>query len=160
MWARMKTIRIKDSAPLLSDGASRSNPGYGFRINDGNAEDGLKPFSEVVEDFGYRGMNRSNNEMEYEGLIEGIIWAMRLDLVSPRILGDSELVINQLTGKYIVKNHCMNVLHDKAHELLEKQCDLHLDDNLANKAIIEESNSITVYWISCYLFLLRKEIIV
>ena len=156
IWAGMKVIEIRGSATLIFDGASRNNPlgpaGYGFYILDDNEA------RELVEGYGFGGFDRSNNEMEYEGLIEGLIWAMRLDLAGLTIIGDSELVINQMNGKYRVKNPKMRELYDKACKLLQSRSDLRLQfvqierqrnekaDNLANRAIITRKNVVTVNW--------------
>lgn len=69
MWAGMRVFERKGTICLYFDGASRNNPkgpaGHGFHIV---SKDGR----ELVRGYGYGGMNRSNNEMEYSGLIDGL----------------------------------------------------------------------------------------
>lgn len=154
MWAGIRIVQKKGSACLFFDGASRNNPngpaGYGFRITSGGGE--------LVRGYGYAGMNRSNNEMEYEGLIEGLIWATRLDLQSLEICGDSELIIKQVTGEYSVRNHRLSALLSKVRALLEDNSDLHctfrhipreentITDSLANLAIDVRENLTACNW--------------
>jgi len=169
MWAGMRVVTIHGSACLFFDGASRNNPrgpaGYGFHIVEGSDGNG----DELVEGYGYAGMDRSNNEMEYEGLMEAIIWATRLDLANLTICGDSELIINQLTGKYNIKNHRLKVLHSKAHALLQQYSNLNvtfkhipreknaISDNLANRAIATKKTVITVNWPNVNKFMQNDE---
>jgi ribonuclease HI len=158
MWVANKVIKEQGSVCLYFDGASKNNPrypaGYGFHILEGREGKG----EELVEAYLYAGMDRSNNEMEYKGLIEALIWATRLDLATLTICGDSELIINQLTGKYTIKNHRLKALHSKAHEILKKHSSLNVNfkniprqsnaiaDNLANRAIATKKSAITVNW--------------
>lgn len=160
MWGGLRNgVKRKGSARLCFDGASKNNPrgpaGFGFRISE--HEDGSG--DELVEGYGFAGMDRSSNEMEYEGLFEALVWATRLDLVSLTICGDSELIINQLTGKYTIKNHRLKVLHSKVHALLQQHGkDLNLTfkritreensiaDNLANRAVAYKKTAISVDW--------------
>jgi len=162
MWAGMKIIQKQGSAALFFDGASKNNPrgpaGYGFRIVQGSEGTG----EELVRGYGYAGMNRSNNEMEYEGLLEGIVWASRLDLVNLTICGDSELILNQLSGKYTIKNHRLVALHAKVHAFLDRgeeygeqmtisykhvsRSQNAICDSLANLAIATRETVINVNW--------------
>lgn len=57
--------------------------------------------------------------MEFEGLLEGLTWACRLDLESLRICGDSELVIRQCNDEYQVNNENLATYHEKVSKLLE-----------------------------------------
>lgn len=157
MWAGMKIVEKKGSAQLYFDGASRNNPhgpcGYGFHIG----TDGANKCN-LIQGSGYAGMERSSNEMEYEGLIEGLIWATRLDLKRLTIVGDSELIINQLTGEYAVNNDRLRALYDTVQDLLAKASDLEVTyqhiprgsnqiaDSLANQAIAARVNVTTCNW--------------
>jgi hypothetical protein len=99
MWAGMKISVMQGVAFLNFDGAGssrRNNPkgpaGYGFSIVTGHEED-------LVQGYGYY-ESGSSNEVEYKGLLEGLTWALRLDLKVLSIRGDSsELVINQCKGE-------------------------------------------------------------
>lgn len=158
MWAGMKIVEKKGSAKLFFDGASHNNPhgpcGYGFHIE--RTDDGSRDV--LVQGSGYCGMERSNNEMEYEGLIEALIWATRLDLRHLIIVGDSELIIKQLTGEYSIRNHRLRNLNNKVRRLLS-HCDglevtymriprneNQLADSLANDAIETRMNVTTCNW--------------
>ena len=160
MWAGMRVIKKQGSACLFFSGANRkrndprSPAGFAFRVVEGSDGTG----DELVEGYGYASMDRSNNEMEYEGLIEALIWAYRLDVLSLTVCGDSELIINQLTGEYEIKNHRLKALHEKVHEMLTEHNDLdvefkvisrnknYITDNLAVRAIATKKSSITVNW--------------
>jgi len=106
---------------LLFDGGSRGNPGpaYGsYRLKLPGRPDGLlrrRTFGRMT-----------NNEAEYATLIagledltgqlahEGILEAgVRLE-----IRGDSQLVIEQLTGAWRVRNPRLRILWERARELL------------------------------------------
>ncbi|CAJ1964775.1 unnamed protein product [Cylindrotheca closterium] len=117
MFAGMKVSKFSGTAKLCFDGASRNNPkgptGYGFRITLVDEKQ-----SELVRGYGYGGMNRTSNEMEYYGLIEGFVWASRLDLKDLIVCGDSELIINQMNGSYQVNDPKLQALVQKAKHLV------------------------------------------
>ena len=157
MWAGMKVSEKKGTAQLFFDGASRNNPhgpcGYGFHIE--RTDDGTRDI--LVQGSVYGGMNRSSNEMEYEGLIEGLIWATRLDLTHLTVSGDSQLIIRQLTGEYSIKNHRLKRLNKKVKELLSDPSsqvtyrhiprnENQVADGLANVAIESRMNVTTCNW--------------
>eukprot|EP00814_Leptocylindrus_danicus_P004565 CAMPEP_0116014582 /NCGR_PEP_ID=MMETSP0321-20121206/6349_1 /TAXON_ID=163516 /ORGANISM="Leptocylindrus danicus var. danicus, Strain B650" /LENGTH=262 /DNA_ID=CAMNT_0003484233 /DNA_START=383 /DNA_END=1171 /DNA_ORIENTATION=- len=163
MWAGMRIYQQKGSARLYFDGASRNNPkgpcGYGFRIVKGESACSNDSDEDMlVEGSMYGGMDRSSNEMEYEGLIEGLIWATRLDLKKLVILGDSQLIIKQLTGEYSIRNHRLRALHKKVCALLE--CNGNLETSFehipreqnayadlhANQAILTRNSVVSCNW--------------
>ena len=45
----------------------------------------------------------TNNEVEYEALIQGMILAQEMKIKHLIVTGDSELVINQVTKRYKIK---------------------------------------------------------
>jgi ribonuclease HI len=106
---------------LVFDGGSRGNPGpsYGSYIIQG-PEGKTKP---IRLRFG-RG---TNNEAEYRTLIAGIeaVLSMMDQLgIDPGeteldIRGDSQLVINQLSGQWKAKDARMRALRDQSRRLLE-----------------------------------------
>jgi ribonuclease HI len=106
---------------LVFDGGSRGNPGpsYGSYIIQGS-EGKTKP---IRLRFG-RG---TNNEAEYRTLIAGIeaVLSMMDQLgIDPgetelEIRGDSQLVINQLSGQWKAKDARMRALRDQSRRLLE-----------------------------------------
>lgn len=160
MFAGMRIIEIKGSAKLYFDGASQNNPygpcGYGFHIERTDEAD-VKD-TRLVYGYGFSGMEKSSNQMEYEGLIEGLVWALRLDLKTLTIVGDSELIIKQLTGEYSIKNHRLKALHMKVQEMLRQSQELEVTylhipreenqiaDGLANCAISTRVNVTTCNW--------------
>ncbi len=108
---------------LVFDGGSKGNPGlsYGsYRIQ----EKGRKPFRPVRIKFG-RG---TNNEAEYKALIAGLkalIDKVESEGIDPAVClvevrGDSQLVLNQLSGSWKVKNLRMRTLWDQAQDLLSR----------------------------------------
>eukprot|EP00978_Attheya_sp_CCMP212_P035252 scaffold152149_cov61-Attheya_sp.AAC.1 len=156
MWAGMRMVEKKGSAILHFDGASRNNPngpaGYGFHIKrEDNGDD-------LIRGYGYAGMNRTSNEIEYTGLLEGLTWACQLDLNNLTIKGDSELIIRQMTGQYQVREPRLQVLHAKVQTLLDMHNDLRchfqhiprkgnkIADFLANLAIDTRENVVACNW--------------
>ncbi|HID65836.1 MAG TPA: ribonuclease HI family protein [Aquificaceae bacterium] len=59
----------------------------------------------------------TSNEAEYKALIEGLRKAKELGVKNLVVRGDSQLVINQVTGKYRVKNERLKDLYNQVKEL-------------------------------------------
>lgn len=141
-------------ATLRFDGACRPNPGEGgagfviFNDNNGNT---------IIEGQHYVGDDCTNNVAEYFGLIEGL---KRLRDSPHRvghlsIEGDSELVVNQVNGRYHVSSARLKPLYNRVQDLLHAcqgrefdsyDCS-HIDrgynyraDELANDAIDDEED--------------------
>lgn len=88
------------------DGASRGNPGpagIGVQITD---EDGTV-LAEIAEGLG----DTTNNVAEYTAAIEGLKRAVELGGTNVLLRSDSQLLINQLTGRYRVKTAHIVPLH-------------------------------------------------
>ena len=141
---------------LFIDGASRGNPGrsaIGVALYD--------PAGEPLKEAGFEIGITTNNIAEYTALLYGLgetlLYLHNLS-VGPRLDGpaetngleltiysDSELLINQMTGRYQVKNEDIKRLHLLAQRLvsgLEKVSFENLShdenktaDQLANKAL-------------------------
>ena len=77
--------------------------------------------------------SKTNNEAEYQALIQGIKEAHKLNLLSINIFADSQLVVRQITGEYKVKNERMKLLHKQALELLEKLENWNIEHVLRDK---------------------------
>lgn len=127
---------------LYSDGACRGNPGQGgagaVLIDEkGNV------FATVKKSLGLC----TNNIAEYKALILGLEEALTRKCRSLQIFLDSELLVNQITGKYKVKNENLKVLMVDVKKLLsffDSYTVRHIDrsqnqmaDCLANEAIDE-----------------------
>lgn len=97
---------------VACDGASRGNPGpagIGVEIT---TEDG-----EVVAEIA-RGIGETtNNVAEYTAVIEGLELAAELGVRTLTLRSDSQLLINQLTGRYRVKAPHLQPLHRRARSI-------------------------------------------
>ncbi len=95
------------------DGAARGNPGpagAGAVVVD---EDGVV-LAEVAEGLG----ETTNNVAEYTAVVRGLEEAQRLGAREVLLRSDSQLLINQLTGRYKVKAPHLQPLHRRVRELL------------------------------------------
>ena len=101
-----------DKVALYIDGAAdlhSKTAGIGGVIYSSNNE--IFSFSEYLHD-------ATNNEAEYNALILGLKSFLKLNLLNPIIYSDSELIVNQVNGKYRVKNDRMKLLHKEVIGLL------------------------------------------
>ena len=103
---------------ITFDGGAKPNPGKGYgsyniRI-DGNDE----PFYGASEEF--YGDNLTNNQTEYIAITRGCEKAMELlgRNCDVKIIGDSELVLKQITGEYRVRDEKLIPLNQKLMERL------------------------------------------
>lgn len=168
MWAGMKIVSQKGAATLHFDGACRNNPngpaGYGFHIKrDDNAD-------ELIRGYGYAGMNRTGNEVEYMGLLEGLIWATRLDLKRLTIKDDSELIIRQMKGEYQVRESRLQAFYAQVLALVQRGVEANLvcnfihiprdkntiADCLANLGIDTRENVVACNWAHVNKLMSRK----
>lgn len=100
---------------IHTDGGSRGNPGpaaIGVVIEvekDGESE----VIREIAETIGVA----SNNVAEYRAVIRALEAARELGADSVTGLLDSQLVVEQLNGRYKVKHEDMKPLHARAREL-------------------------------------------
>lgn len=97
---------------VACDGASRGNPGpagAGAQITD---PDGVV-LAEVTEGLG----EATNNVAEYTAVIRGLERALELGADSVLLRSDSQLLINQLTGRYRVKSPHLQPLYRRVREL-------------------------------------------
>jgi len=99
---------------VACDGASRGNPGpagAGAYITDGDGT----VLAEVAEGLG----RATNNVAEYTAVIRGLERAQELGAAEVLLRSDSQLLINQLTGRYQVKSPHLQPLHRRVRELAE-----------------------------------------
>jgi ribonuclease HI len=131
---------------LRTDGASRGNPGH--------AAAGV-----VIEDTEGKLLARgkkylgklTNNQAEYSALILGLRSVARYEPGAVTIYMDSELIVNQMNGRYQVKNVDMKPLYEEAKGLVASlasvsfthvpRAENHLADALANEALDAQRQS-------------------
>lgn len=104
-----------DSLHIHIDGASRGNPGaasWGVYIT---RPDG----TEVASLCGTLGQT-TNNVAEYHALINGLRYASEHGASDVRLFSDSQLVVEQMAGRYKVKHPNMVPLHREATSLMRR----------------------------------------
>jgi ribonuclease HI len=96
---------------IHTDGAARGNPGpaaFAYTIErDGAA---------AVEAKGRLG-ETTNNVAEYTAVVRALEHATQLGATRVVVLSDSELMVNQMMGRYKVKNEGLRPLYEEAREL-------------------------------------------
>jgi probable phosphoglycerate mutase len=98
---------------IEADGGSRGNPGpagYGAVVR--SAEDATL-LAEAKEAIG----RATNNVAEYRGLLAGLEDAVKLGATEAAIFMDSKLVVEQMSGRWKVKNPDLAELHAQARKL-------------------------------------------
>jgi ribonuclease HI len=97
------------------DGGARGNPGpaaIGVVLRD--------EVGEVLEEVGETIGEATNNVAEYRALLRGIELAAQHGATDLELVGDSELVVRQVEGRYKVKNAGMKELHEEAKRALRR----------------------------------------
>ncbi len=100
---------------LYTDGAARGNPGpagAGAVLFDGARQ--------VAKLSRFLGGRLTNNEAEYRALILGLEMALAQGASSLEVFMDSELAVNQLLGKYKIKQQHLRALARRVAELARK----------------------------------------
>jgi probable phosphoglycerate mutase len=97
------------------DGAARGNPGPAGAGAVVTAEDGTV-LAEVAEGLG----ETTNNVAEYTAAIRGLEEAEGLGAATVLLRSDSQLLINQLTGRYRVKSEHLQPLYRRARQLVTR----------------------------------------
>jgi len=95
------------------DGGARGNPGpaaIGAVVRD---EDGV-----VLEEFGEPIGRATNNVAEYRALLKGIELAAAHGATELELIGDSELIVRQVEGRYKVKDATLRELHAEVKRAL------------------------------------------
>ncbi|GAB3302929.1 bifunctional RNase H/acid phosphatase [Epidermidibacterium keratini] len=115
-----------------ADGGSRGNPGvagYGAVVRD--SESGLV-LAERAEYIG----TATNNVAEYRGLIAALEAARELDIDELDVRMDSKLVVEQMSGRWKIKNATLQPLALQARRLLDEfaRVELHWIPRLENAA--------------------------
>lgn len=94
------------------DGASRGNPGpasYALILKDASGK--------VVFRLGKKIGRQTNNVAEYYALLAALDYAIGHSLKALRVRSDSELLVQQMKGRYKVKNPGLKPLHEGASKL-------------------------------------------
>ena len=118
---------------IYTDGASRNNPGKsasGYLILDEKGK-------VVWKDSFYNGI-KTNNQAEYIAVIAALEKALGLSEREAKLFSDSELIINQLKGRYRVKEAGLKGLHGKAKGLAARF------DKLAVESVPRENRYISM----------------
>ncbi len=103
-----------EAAKLFTDGGSRGNPGpaaTGVVVLD--MEDNV-----VKKSSNYLGQT-TNNQAEYQALLEGLKLALELGVKKLEVYMDSELIVKQIKGIYKIKNADLRPHYDKIQKLAE-----------------------------------------
>jgi ribonuclease HI len=88
------------------DGGARGNPGpaaAGVVLRD--------PEGTIIDEHGEMIGEATNNVAEYRALLLGIARAAALGATELELIGDSELIVRQVTGQYKVKQPNLRTLH-------------------------------------------------
>jgi probable phosphoglycerate mutase len=97
------------------DGGSRGNPGpsgYGAVIQD--------PQGQIVARLSKFLGVQTNNYAEYSGLLAVLEWALQNDAGRLRVVSDSELMVNQMKGRYKVASPVLKPLWEEAKRRADK----------------------------------------
>lgn len=106
-----------ESVLIYFDGGSRGNPGpsaIGALVLDPSTAPPAR-LAAISERIGVT----TNNVAEYRALIAGLEAATATPARTARVCGDSKLVIEQLTGRWKVKQPHLKLLHEQARALLD-----------------------------------------
>ncbi len=99
------------SCILFFDGACRGNPGP-MAIGIVLFKNGKK-----VKELSKRLGKGTNNIAEWNALIEGLKLAKDHGCMELKVRGDSQLIIKQITGRYMVKSENLKSLFNEAKKL-------------------------------------------
>jgi ribonuclease H / adenosylcobalamin/alpha-ribazole phosphatase len=100
---------------IEADGGSRGNPGpagFGAVVRDSDGE-------VLLERYASLGVT-TNNVAEYTGLIEGLKAALELNATQVDVRMDSKLVIEQMSGRWQIKNPGLRPLAAQAAALVKR----------------------------------------
>jgi ribonuclease HI len=124
------------------DGASRGNPGpsaYGVVIRD--------PRGEIIAKLKKYIGRATNNVAEYYGLIAALDYAQSHNIRALRVESDSDLLVQQMRGRYKVRSPELRPLYERARKMSQSLESFRIDhvyraqnaeaDALANEALDE-----------------------
>lgn len=132
-----------DKVIIYTDGAARGNPGPGS-IGVVIKDEAGAVAGKISERLGVT----TNNQAEYQAIIAGLEKAVGLGAKSAEVKSDSELVVNQINGRYKIKNTGLRPLYQKVVQLIGRLESFSISyipreqnkaaDALANKALDEK----------------------
>ena len=101
---------------IYTDGGSRGNPGSaacGFVV--------IKDGKQYYQQGKYLGQ-KTNNEAEYQGLIESLLWLQKQPSDNLRVDWrlDSKLVVEQVLGNWKIKEPRLKLLRQQVVDLLQQ----------------------------------------
>jgi ribonuclease H / adenosylcobalamin/alpha-ribazole phosphatase len=106
---------------IRTDGAARGNPGQaslGVVLVDVTRPDARDPLAAPDASISeYLGV-QTNNVAEYTGVLRGLALAVELGATEVHLLLDSKLIVEQLAGRWRVKDAKLIPLHIQARRLL------------------------------------------
>jgi len=107
-----ETIELVDEYVLFFDGCSKGNPGLA-----GAGAVIYKNGTEIYNESIFVGLKETNNKAEYTGLLIGLTEAIRRNIKTLKVKGDSELVIKQMKGQYKVSSPNIQGIYQDAKKL-------------------------------------------
>ena len=139
-----------DAHLLQFDGASEPNPGESC----GGAVL-FTPDRKVVFERGEYIDYATNNQAEYTGLLVGLVSCVEQGIKNLLIEGDSKLVINQVAGKWKVKDSELKLFHTEIIKLMDhfdfvairhvyREYNAHAD-RLTNEGVAKKADFMRVY---------------
>ncbi len=106
---------------IRTDGAARGNPGpaaAGAVLIDGDAPDALDPLARPIASISdYLGV-QTNNVAEYTAVVRALRLASELGARDVRLLLDSMLIVEQLNGRWKVRDAKLLPLNEEARAIL------------------------------------------
>jgi ribonuclease HI len=106
---------------IRTDGAARGNPGpasLGAALIDGSRADALHPDAPPDATISEALGTQTNNVAEWVGVVEALKLARRLGAEKVDLFLDSKLIVEQLHGRWRVKDAKLQPLHAEAKTLL------------------------------------------
>jgi ribonuclease HI len=103
-----------DKVVVNVDGGARGNPGPAAIAAVVQDTDG-----EVLQEKSEKIGRATNNVAEYRALLLGIEMAAAMGASELELVGDSELIVRQVEGKYKVKDAALRELHAEVKRALE-----------------------------------------
>ncbi len=133
---------------IRTDGAARGNPGpasLGAVLIDGSRSDALDPAAPPIATISTYLGRATNNVAEWTGVVRALALARELGADRVDLFLDSNLIVQQLHGRWRVKDQKLQPLSEEARAILRgfrlwsathvPRAENHAADRLANEAI-------------------------